>query len=215
MIKINSQLMKLFVEVKNVLEVLVDPREKRKTNIDDLSPYLELPNYKKKVKEPKKFKKQKKRMSRKEMKNLGLYSLPRKSMKYDDYKDLNALWIGYMQEQLGSDLKQLEKKLTLTDPQYDMMSGTIHKSDFHGAKIKVIKNKCPSMVGHKGIVIMETKETFNILSKDNILRIIPKATSLFELKWKKVRFTIFGKHLKMKSAERSVKKSKTIKLAQL
>lgn len=38
-------------------------------------------------------------------------------------------------------------------------------------------------------------------------------TSLFEIKWKKLRFTIFGKHLKMRSAERSVKKSKSIRLA--
>lgn len=199
------------------MEVLIDPREKKKVNIDELNQYQELSNVKKKVvKEAKKFKKPKKRLSRKEMKNLGLYSLPRESInQYSDYKILNKLWIGYMQEQLGEDFKQLEKSLTAADPHYDMMSGMIHKSDFHGSKIKVIQSKCPSLVGHKGIVIMETKETFNILSKDNILRVIPKATCLFELKWKKVRFTIFGKHIKMKSAERSVKKLKSIRLAQL
>lgn len=198
-----------------MLEVLIDPREKKKVNINELNQYQELPNGKKRIKEPKKFKKQKKRLSRREMKDLGLYSLPRDSMKYDDYKNLNELWNGYMMEQLGDNFKQLEYSLTPTNPHYDMLSGTIHKSDFHGAKIKVVQSKCASMVGHRGIVIMETKETFSIISKDNILRIIPKATSLFELKWKKVRFTIFGKHLKMKSAERSVKKSKTIRLAQL
>lgn len=194
--------------------MLIDPREKKKVNLNELNQYHELSNVKT-VKKEKKFKKQKKRLSRKEIKNLGLYSMPRESMKYNDYKNLNELWVGYMEEQLGDDFKQLEKSLTLADPHYDMMSGLIHKSDFHGAKIKVLQSKCSSLVGQKGIVIMETKETFNIISKDNILRIIPKVSSLFELKWKKVRFTIFGKHLKMKSAERSVKKLKTIRLAQL
>lgn len=48
-----------------------------------------------------------------------------------------------------------------------------------------------------------------------IILVIPKMTSLFEIKWKKLRFNIFGKHLKMRSAERSVKRSKAIRIAEI
>lgn len=197
------------------MEFLVDSREKKKTNIDELNQFQELSNVKKPKESKKILKQQKKRMSRQKIKNIGLYSLSRDAMKYNDFKNLNFLWIAYMEDQLGNNFRQLEKSLTLADPHYDMMSGTIHKSDFHGAKIKVIQSKCASMVGHKGIVIMETRETLNIISKDNMLRVIPKASCLFELNWKEIRFTIYGKHIKLKSAERSVKKLKTIRLAQL
>lgn len=40
-------------------------------------------------------------------------------------------------------------------------------------------------------------------------------TSLFEIKWKKLRFNIFGKHLQKRSSERSVKKAKSIRLAEI
>lgn len=58
-------------------------------------------------------------MSRKEYKDLGLYSLPRKTLKYADYKDLNDLWNSYMEQQLGSDLKALSTKLNTTHSLYE------------------------------------------------------------------------------------------------
>lgn len=51
-----------------------------------------------------------------------------------------------------------------------VFSSLIHKSDFHGAIIKVVRSKCSTMVGHKGIVILDTKGTFNIIGKDNVLK---------------------------------------------
>lgn len=150
------------------MEILVHPREEM--NQCELNQFQEISNVKKRKKEQNKIKKQKKRMSRKEMKELGLYSLPRSTMKYEDYRELNKLWVNYMQDLIGDDFEQLTRNLDCTSPHYDNTSGQIHKSDFHGAKIKVVQSKCSSLVGQKGIVIMETKETFNILSKDNILR---------------------------------------------
>lgn len=150
------------------MEILVHPREEM--NKVELNQFQELPNGKKRKKERIKLAKQKKRMSRKEMKDLGLYALPRSTMKYEQFRDLNKLWFNYMKDLIGDDYEQLKKNLDCTSSQYDVTSGQIHKSDFHGSKIKVLQSKCTSLVGHKGIVIMETKETFNILSKDNILR---------------------------------------------
>lgn len=149
------------------MQIFVHPREK---NHCELNQFQELSNNKKKKKERNKSSKQKRRLSRKEMKNLGLYSLPRCTMKYDDYRDLNKLWINYMQQLFGDKYEQLNRNLDCSSAHYDETSSQIHKSDFHGAKIKVVQSKNSNLVGHRGILIMETKETFNILSKDNILR---------------------------------------------
>jgi ribonuclease P protein subunit POP4 len=147
------------------MKVLVHQREE----VSEISQFHEIPNTKK-VQKKKKRKLQKKRMSRKEMKQLGMYSLPKEKLLYEDYTDLNELWDGYMLEQFGGDMEKIKEQLDCTSPQFDFTSGLIHKSDFHGAKIKVVQSKNESLVDHKGIIIMETKETFYILSRDNILR---------------------------------------------
>lgn len=104
------------------------------------------------------------------MKELGLYSLPKKTLKYDDYKELNSLWDSYMEQQLGNSEELLKKGIDATNSKYETISGLIHKSDLHGAKVKVIQSKCVSSVGIKGIIILDTKGTFNIICKDNVLR---------------------------------------------
>lgn len=76
---------------------------------------------KKKNKKPAKLKPQKKKLSRNELKKMGLYSLPRKTLKYDDYIELNKLWNSYMEQQLGSDLNLLKSRLDPTNPNYDML----------------------------------------------------------------------------------------------
>jgi hypothetical protein len=95
-------------------------REKKNDQIKDLSKFAVIPNEYQKQKKPKNARaKQRKRMSRKEFKNLGLYSLPRKTLKYADYKQLNELWNSYMEQQFGSDLKVLSAKLNTTHPLYE------------------------------------------------------------------------------------------------
>lgn len=163
------------------------------------------------MKKPQKLKRQKKRLSRKEFKDLGLFALPRKTLKYDDYLQLNELWNSYMDQQFGTgDLEALQEKFNPASSQYDQTSALIHKSDFHGAILKVTHSKNPSLVGHQGIILMDTKGTFSLICKDNVLRVIPKSDSIFELCWRKARFVVYGKHLCYRSADRSTKKVKTI-----
>ena len=121
-----------------------------------------------------------------------------------------------MDQQFGSgDQKALLLKFDPAHPLYEQTSAILHKSDFHGAKLKVSSSKCTSLVGQTGIVLLDTKGTFSIISKDNVLRVIPKSDSMLELIWKKARFTVYGKHLCYRSAERATKKIKTIDLFQL
>ena len=44
------------------------------------------------------------------------------------------------------------------------------KADYHGCMITVRKTKCPSLLGLSGIVLMETRNTFKIISKDDKLK---------------------------------------------
>jgi glutamate synthase domain-containing protein 1 len=108
-------------EVKNVIEQLVHPREKKSSNIQELNHYQEITNVKKKPAKKKKLNAQKKKLSRNEMKNLGLYSLPRKTLIYKDYLALNELWTDYMQQQLGSDLELLKNRLNPVNASYEQL----------------------------------------------------------------------------------------------
>jgi ribonuclease P protein subunit POP4 len=202
--------------VQNIIESLVNSSERKNESIKDLSIYTEIRNEHSKVKKPQKLKKQKKRLSRKELKELGLYTLPRKTLKYFDYLQLNELWVSYMEQQFAtSDLKALQAKFNPSHPHYDQTSSLVHKSDYHGAKVKVTHSKNSSLVGQKGIILIDTKGTFSIIGKDNNLRVIPKSDSIFELKWKTARFVLHGKNLCYKSAERSTKKVKQTSLLNL
>lgn len=41
------------------------------------------------------------------------------------------------------------------------------KADYHGSIIEVTKTKCPSLLGQKGIMLQETKNTWKIIREDH------------------------------------------------
>lgn len=110
----------------------------------------------------------KKTLNRKQSAELGLFTLPTKSLKYYEMIPLNDLWSGYIRQHLG--LTDGMKAPEPYEPTYDAFSKQLVKSDFHGAIIRVCRSKCPGHVGSEGIVAMDTKNTFKIVSKDNRLR---------------------------------------------
>ncbi|XP_049291482.1 ribonuclease P protein subunit p29 [Anopheles funestus] len=154
--------------------------------------------------------KQKKKLSRKEIKELGLYTLPQDTVKYSDALKLHKIWCGYFDTLFASD-----EIPTVTDSSYNTVVVSLLKADYHGAKIRIIRSKQSSVVGMKGIVVLDTKGTFKMVSKDNILRTIPKNDSMFEINNQGKMVTIFGKYLTGRPAERSVKKTKSFSLPTL
>lgn len=110
----------------------------------------------------------KKTLNRKQSAELGLFTLPTKSIKYSDMLPMHDLWLGYMRQHLS--LTEGMKAPEPHEPTYDAFSKQLVKSDFHGAIIRVCRSKCPGHVGTEGIVAMDTKNTFKIVSKDNRLR---------------------------------------------
>lgn len=43
-------------------------------------------------------------------------------------------------------------------------------ADFHGAEVEVVRSRCVSRVGLRGIVVRDTKFTFEIITKANELK---------------------------------------------
>lgn len=146
---------------------------------------------------------------------LGLNKLKTKSnLKYGDALALNELWLEYMRQMLGvNDFSALPQRPI--EPRWDGIGQQLLKADFHGAKISVVRSKCPSLVGIHGIVLQDTKCTFRVLGEDDIIRTIPKDTVVFKIYMGNVSLQLFGRELCVRPAERSVKKFKTPHMADL
>ena len=74
-----------------------------------------------------------------------------------------------MHHMLGlDDFNQLP--VNSTSLSWESISQRLMKADYHGAKVTVVRSKCPSLVGIEGIIVQDTKCTFRILSEDNLIR---------------------------------------------
>ncbi|XP_037050017.1 ribonuclease P protein subunit p29 [Bradysia coprophila] len=190
--------------VASLITENVDPSKRSQLEIN-LQHRTQLLNSK-----PKKLTKRKtvkkKTLTRKQHADMGLFHLPTKTLKYADLLPLHELWKGYMRKHLPLNSGGIPP--TVEEPNYDSFSKILVKSDFHGAIVTVTRSRCPSLVGVNGIVAMDTKNTFKVLGKDNKLRTIPKSDSIFTIFINNLELTIFGKHLTIRPAERSVKKIK-------
>lgn len=108
--------------------------------------------------------KKKKRANDKLLKDL---TLPRLGLAYSDMLPVHNLWLQYMEnilsDHLGKELPQVH------DPGYENFSLLLMRADYNGAKVKVIRSRCSSLIGKTGILAMETKETLKVLQENNEL----------------------------------------------
>ena len=111
-------------------------------------------------------------LSAKERRTLGVYKLSTESKEYSAYVPLHNMWIGYIRETLGQDLYHGGQAA----------SGKLASAEFVGAKLNVSRSSCPSRVGLEGIVIKDTKYTFEMITQRNAIKIIPKEGTLFRIK---------------------------------
>ena len=103
-------------------------------------------------------------LSAREKRKSGLYDLPKEECKYDIFKGLHELWVGYMQEIL--DVKA---------GVHSYVSPASHGSklvsaDYHGAEVEVVRSRCAGRVGAKGIVVRDTKFTFVIVTEEDEMK---------------------------------------------
>ncbi|KAH6660994.1 Rof/RNase P-like protein [Truncatella angustata] len=142
---------------------------------------------------------------------LGLYHVPKEAQKYHIYEPLNRLWAGYIREILGNEL-------------YTGCQGAAAKlaaADYHGAQIQVCRSRNPGRVGLSGIVIKDSKFTFEIVTKMNKVKVVPKEGTTFQVNvpvagaapsdvaaqdTKDFVFEIFGDQFQYRPADRANKK---------
>lgn len=151
-------------------------------------------------------KKKKLTLTRKDKKALGFFeNAAPKSMIYKEYLPMNAMWLQYMDSLLDIQNKSIPAPI---DKAWETFTQSIYRADFHGSILSVIRSKCPSYVGKTGICVMDTKNTFKILSENNVVTTVPKKESVFMLKLNSIKIQLFGKQLVVRPAERSTKKVK-------
>jgi len=149
-------------------------------------------------------------LSGKERRDLGLYRLPKKGLTYDLFLPLHSLWQGYMKELI--DFATLEsggwEPSLNEDPRQLQLQTRLCRADLHGASVRVAGATCATHVGVEGLVVMETKNTLQIISKDNRVRFIPKLGSSFSFLLGTFVVTLPGSSIDSRPGERATKKLK-------
>lgn len=103
-------------------------------------------------------------LSAKEKRISGIYDISKDAQKYDLYEPLHRMWIGYMWEILGI------KEGARTYMTAQSVGSKLASADYHGAELTVVRSKCTGLVGMAGIVVRDTKFTFQIITKRNELK---------------------------------------------
>ncbi|KAL2050183.1 hypothetical protein ABVK25_009544 [Lepraria finkii] len=112
-------------------------------------------------------------LSAKEKRISGIYDIPDDQKKYEIYVPLHRMWLGYMWEILG--MREGEKAYVTAQG----AGSKLASADYHGAEVIVVRGRCVGMVGLTGIVVRDTKFTFQIITKKNELKTIPKRHTVF------------------------------------
>ena len=114
--------------------------------------------------ERKKRRQKPKPLSAKEKRMSGIYDIPKEQQKHAIYVPLHKMWVQYMWEVLEIE----EGKRTFVTAQG--AGSKLVSADYHGAELTVVRSRCVGMVGLKGIVVKDTKFTFQIITARNQLK---------------------------------------------
>ncbi|EFR00230.1 ribonuclease P protein subunit p29 [Nannizzia gypsea CBS 118893] len=172
-------------------------------------------------------------LSAREKRVLGVHKLPKEEMKYDIFKGLNQLWIEYMWQVLDlaprPDSNPIGKAAAQGVEKSSRITAASHGSklasaDFHGADIQVVRSRCVSRVGLKGIVVRDTRFAFVLITTENDVKTVPKEHTIFrfeiprpsgpgleartDLEAKNLVFEIHGNQFESRAPERANKKFK-------
>lgn len=112
-------------------------------------------------------------LSSRERRALGLYDIAPAAQKYSIYEPLHGMWVAYIQEVLGN-------------AAMPVTAGTAAKlcsADFHGAELEVVRSRCVSRVGVRGIVVRDSKFAFVLVTRRDQVKTVPKEHTIF-------RFTV-------------------------
>ena len=86
---------------------------------------------------------------------------------------MHRLWQGYIQEVLGLDNTKRRGPLGSPD------AAKLCSADFHGAEVEVVRSRCVSRVGVRGIIVKDSMRAFDIVTKNRGVKILPKEGTIF------------------------------------
>lgn len=104
-------------------------------------------------------------LSAAQKRKLCLNEIPKEQQKYAIYEPLHNMWQGYMREVLGAN--DPERAVHIAPNTSGQVLAT---ADMHGALLSVVRSRCVSRVGLEGIVVRDTRHTFEIVAKNNIVK---------------------------------------------
>ena len=140
--------------------------------------------------------KNKKRISKSNYTKNLISKIKKDKISYESLLPMNKIWNEYINNLLNGTLNE------------EIIAGKFLKADLHGAMIEVINSNNKNNIGIKGILIFESRRTFNILTKENKVKTILKPGSLFEITFNNIEIQILGDNFLYKSAERTKAKYK-------
>ena len=142
-------------------------------------------------------------LSRKTKKALKIYKLNKnEELNYEKYEQINKLWNAYANSSLMT-------CLTPNDQLYEEnVLNCFKQLDYHGSHLTVSRSSSKHLIGMSGIVLQDRKNVFYFLTKENKIKIIPKANNHFELDVLNCKMTIVGSNMLHKPEMRATKHAK-------
>ena len=153
-------------------------------------------------------------LSAAQKRKLGLNEIPKEQQKYAIYEPLHNLWVGYMREILGLS-EDGSGKVYVTPSSAGQM---LASADMHGAKLCVVRSRCVGRVGLEGIVVRDTRYTFEIVTRGDTVKSVPKEHTIFRFEipppakdgedgeGRPLVFEIFGEQFQTRAPDRANKK---------
>lgn len=117
-------------------------------------------------------------LSSRQKRSLCLYDIPPSAQKHAIYEPLHKMWLGYMREVLGID-EQGNGEDGREVQIGSAMAAKLCSADYHGAEVEIVRSRCVSRVGVKGIVVKDSKFVFEVVTKGDAVKILPKEHTVF------------------------------------
>ena len=119
-------------------------------------------------------------------------NLKNEKMDYTALLSMNQLWKEYITELMNNSTND------------ETILNKMLKADLHGAILTVVNATNKNNIGISGIVIFESKRTFNLLNNKNEVKTILKNGCVFETEINNgIKIQIYGDNFLYKSAERT------------
>jgi ribonuclease P protein subunit POP4 len=111
-------------------------------------------------------------LSARQKRVLGVHDIPKEQQKYAIYEPLHSMWCAYIRDILG-----LSDGRNYVDA--NSAGPMLVSADYHGAHLEVVRSRCVSRVGLQGLVVKDTKFTFELITPNNQLKTVPKEHTVF------------------------------------